>query len=165
VSDLEIGKAIRINEHSATNLPDVYAAGDCTETYKASQDRWQPTRIWLDCARQGKVAGCSMAGVDASLTEFPFFNASILYDIHYAYIGEPNVDEGEVHLWTTDDAYRKVRVADGKLAGAILMGNRFGMMALYKAIGKPVAEYGSAVAQPDFPWNDLTGRDWDYWLY
>lgn len=165
IPDLEAGRGIRIDEHGATNLPDVYAAGDCTETYQAGQDRWQSTRIWLDCARQGKVAGCSMAGVNASLKAFPFFNASIIYDIHYAYIGDPNIDEGDVHLWTTDDAYRKVRVADGRLAGAVLMGNRFGMMALYKAMGRPVAGYGDALAQPDFPWNDLTGQDWDYMLY
>ncbi|MGC9348143.1 MAG: NAD(P)/FAD-dependent oxidoreductase [Anaerolineae bacterium] len=165
VPGLEVGRAIRIDEHGATNLPDIYAAGDCTETYKPGQDKWQSTRIWLDCARQGRVAGCSMTGVPASLTEYPFFNASILYDINYAYIGEPNVDRGEVYLWTTDVAYRKIRVEDGKLAGAVLIGERRGMMPIYKSIGASVAAYGDAVVRPDFAWNDLTGEDWDYLFY
>lgn len=165
IPGLEVGRSIRVDEHGATNLPDIYAAGDCTETYKPSQDTWQPTRIWLDCARQGKVAGCSMTGAPASLTEYPFFNASILYDIDYAYIGEPNVDGGEVYLWTNDQAYRKIRVEDGKLAGAVLMGERRGMMPIYKSIGAPVAAYGDAVVTPDFAWNDLTGEDWDYLFY
>jgi nitrite reductase (NADH) large subunit len=165
VPGLETGRAIRINEHGATNLPNVYAAGDCTETCACSQNHWQPTRIWLDCARQGRVAGCSMAGVDASLTEYPFFNASILYDIHYAYIGEPNVEAGTAHLLENETTYRTVRVVDGKLAGAVLMGDRRGMMPIYKAIGVPVAEYGDAVVKPDFPWNDLTGKDWDYFFF
>jgi hypothetical protein len=106
-----------------------------------------------------------MTGAPASLTEYPFFNASILYDIDYAYIGEPNVDGGEVYLWTNDQAYRKIRVEDGKLAGAVLMGERRGMMPIYKSIGAPVAAYGDAVVTPDFAWNDLTGEDWDYLFY
>ena len=40
-----------------------------------------------------------------------------------------------------------------------------GMMAMYHALGQPVAPYGAAIADPDFPWNDLTGRDWDYSSY
>jgi NAD(P)H-nitrite reductase large subunit len=165
VPGLEVGRSIRIDEHGATNLPGIYAAGDCTETYRPDQDRWMGTRIWLDCARQGKVAGCAMTGVDASLMAFPFFNASIIYDLHYAYIGEPNADGGELHILQNERAYRKIRVVDGKLAGAVLMGDRRGMMALYAAIGLPVAQYGDAVATPDFPWNDLTGQDWDYHFY
>ena len=75
------------------------------------------------------------------------------------------VDCGEIHLWENDTAYRKIRVVDGRLAGAVLMGNRGGMMAIYKAIGLPVAEYGDAIIHPNFPWNDLTGADWDYLFY
>jgi len=165
IPDLEVGRSIRVDAHCATNLPDVYAAGDCTETYKPALDRWMGTRIWLDCARQGKVAGCSMTGVDASLAEFPFFNASIIYNLNYAYIGDPNVEGGEVHLQTSETAYRKFRVDDGVLAGAVLMGDRRGMMAIHKAIGQPVAAYGDAIVQPDFAWNDLTGQDWDYLFY
>lgn len=165
ITGLEVGRGIRIDEHGATNLPDVFAAGDCTETYKPNLDRWMGTRIWLDCARQGKVAGCSMTGVNASLTKFPFFNASIIYNRHYAYIGEPNADGGDIYVWENDTTYRKVRIVNGKLAGAMLMGDRRGIMAIYKAIGLPVAEYGEALVRPDFPWNDLTGNDWDYLFY
>ncbi len=165
VPGLEIGKAIRIDAHGATNLPDVYAAGDCTETRVRSEDRWRSTRIWLDCARQGKVAGCSMAGIEATLTEYPFLNASILYDVRYAYIGDPNGGGGVTYLMEDDGVYRKLRVVDGNLAGALLMGNRRGMMSLYRAIGLPVAEYGDAVVRPDFAWNDLTGWNWDYDFY
>jgi len=75
------------------------------------------------------------------------------------------VDGGEIHLWENDTAYRKIRVVDGRLAGAVLMGNRADMMAIYKAIGLPVAEYGGGIIQPSFPWNDLTGADWDYLFY
>jgi hypothetical protein len=47
----------------------------------------------------------------------------------------------------------------------LLLGERHGAMALHRAIGRPVGEFGADVARPDFPWNELTGQDWDYLFY
>ena len=166
VPGLKTGRGIQIDEYARTNLPDIYAAGDCTETYDPESDEWRSTRIWLDCARQGKVAACNMTGIDDSLQKYPFFNASIIYDVHYAYLGDPHGEAGEAFVWTKGkDAYRKVRVVDGKLAGALLLGNRHGLMPLYQAIGEPVASFGDDIVRPGFPWNDLSGRDWDYLFF
>jgi nitrite reductase (NADH) large subunit len=166
VPGLKTGRGIQIDAYAQTNLPDIYAAGDCTETYAPESDSWQSTRIWLDCARQGKVAACNMTGVDDNLRKDPFFNASIIYDVHYAYLGDPHGEDGEVFLWTEGtNAYRKVRVVDGKLAGALLLGNRHGLMPLYNAIGQSVAGFKDAIVKPDFAWNELTGKDWDYLFF
>lgn len=165
VPGVTAGKGIRIDDRCRTNLPDVYAAGDCTETRVPGTDRWQTIRIWLDCAQQGKVAGRNLAGRDAALPDRPFFNASIIYTALYTYVGEPHGEGGEVYVWQGDGGYRKVRVVDGKLAGALLLDERHGSMALYEAIGQPVAQFGADIARPDFPYNDLTGRDWDYIFY
>ncbi len=162
---LGVGQGIRIDERCQSNLPNVYAAGDCTETRVPGTERWQTTRVWLDCAQQGKVAGRNMAQREALLPDEPFFNASIIYTALYTYVGEPHGEGGEVHVWRGDGGYRKVRVVDGKLAGALLLDERHGSMALFKAIGQPVARFGADVARPDFPFNDLAGRDWDYLFY
>jgi nitrite reductase (NADH) large subunit len=174
VPGLAVGKGIRIDEQCRTNLPHIYSAGDCTETRAPGAGRdgaphWQTTRIWLDCARQAKVAGRNMANQNATLTTEPFFNASVIYTLFYTFIGEPH-GEGQVHIWQEDNAvgargYRKFRVVDGKLAGALLLGRRHGQLAIHKAIGRPVAQFGADIARPDFSWNDLTGQDWDYYFY
>jgi nitrite reductase (NADH) large subunit len=166
IANMAAGKGIRVDEDCRTNLPDIYAAGDCTETRIPGSDQWQPTRIWLDCARQGKTAGRNMAGVEATLSEEPFFNASVIYTSLYSFIGEPHGEGGEPYVWQSEGGYRKVRIVDGKLAGALLLEERHGSMALFKAIGQPVPEgVGEDIARPDFPFNDLTGRDWDYMFY
>jgi nitrite reductase (NADH) large subunit len=165
VPGLVAGKGIRVNNRCRANLPDVYAAGDCTETRVPGTDRWQTTRIWLDCALQGKTAGQNMAGKDTTLPEQALFNASVIYTVLYTYVGDPHGDEGEVYVWQEGDGYRKVRVVDGRLVGALLLGERHGSMALFKAIGQPVAQFGADVARPDFSLNDLTGQDWDYLFY
>jgi NADPH-dependent 2,4-dienoyl-CoA reductase/sulfur reductase-like enzyme len=171
VDGLNVGRGIQIDEQCRTNLPDIYAAGDCTETRAPGGDRWRITRIWLDCARQGKTAGRNMAadrsgtGRAQALPRTPFYNASLIYTVFYAYIGEPHGAGGEIHTWQEGDGYRKVRVRDGALTGTLLLGERRGSTALLAAIGRPVADYGSRIAHPDFPFNDLTGKDWDYLWY
>jgi NADPH-dependent 2,4-dienoyl-CoA reductase/sulfur reductase-like enzyme len=165
VPGLAVGKGIRVDDRCHTNLPDIYAAGDCTETRVPGTDRWQTTRIWLDCALQGKTAGRNMAGKDTALPEQALFNASVIYTVLYTYVGDPHGEEGESYVWQEGDGYRKIRVLDGKMVGALLLGERHGSMALFKAIGQPVAQFGADVARPDSFFNDLTGQDWDYLFY
>jgi NAD(P)H-nitrite reductase large subunit len=165
VLGLNAGRGIQIDDQSSTNLADVFAAGDCTETYNAQLERWMTTRIWLDCARQGRAAAHAMTGNGFSKEHTPFFNASYIYTERYTYIGAPHGESGESYIWKTDSAYRKVRIVDGKLTGVLLLGNRHGTMALSKAIGKPVYEAGPGLAMPDFDWNGITGRDWDYHFF
>ena len=165
VPGLAVGQGIRIDARCRTNLPGIYAAGDCTETRVPGEDRWQTTRVWLDCAHQGRVAGRNIAGGDVALHRIPFFNASVIYRTLYAFVGEPHGEEGEAHIWREKAGYRKFRVVDGKLAGALLLGQRQGSYAILKAIGQPVAQFGADIARPDFPYNDLSGQDWDYLFY
>ncbi len=162
---LKVGRGVQIDDQSRTNLPDVFAAGDCTETYNLKLDRWMTTRIWLDGARQGRAAAYAMTGNHLEKDHPPFFNASLIYTERYVYIGEPHGADGENYVWQTETAYRKIHVKDGKLTGALLIGNRHGMMAIYQAIGKTVQEISPALASPDHGWNDLTGADWDYFFY
>ena len=94
-----------------------------------------------------------------------FFNASIIYTVLYTFVGGPHGEEGEVYVWQEGDGYRKFRVVDGRLAGALLSGERSGSLPLIKLIGQPVAQFGADIARPDFPYNDLTGQDWDHLFY
>ena len=100
-----------------------------------------------------------------AVLKLPFFNASVLYTINYTYIGQPHGKDGETFVWQEGHGYRKLRVLDGKLAGALLLGQRHGTMSIFKAIGQPVRPYGDDIKRPDFPWNDLSGTDWDYHFY
>ena len=160
---LTVGRGIRIDAQCRTSLPDVYAAGDCTETpVPGADDAWQPTRIWLDCAKQGRVAGRNMTGDACTLPAQPFYNASVIYTALYSTIGEPHGADGESYVWQKGNGYRKIRLVAGQLAGVLLLNNRHGDLALFKAIGRPVAQHGAEIVQPNFPWNEMTGQDWDY---
>lgn len=171
VPNLETGCGIRINAAGHTNLHDIYAAGDCTETCSPTTGNWSTTRIWRDGAQQGRIAGQNMTGHYTTLSQHIPYNASVIYDVPYSYIGTPHGEEGRVYLWVPGKStnktysYRKIRVVDGKLAGALLLGDRRGSMAIHQSIGLDVAQYGPEIAKPDFPWNDSNGETWDYHPY
>ena len=64
---VELGKtgAIRVNEYMQTNLPDIYAAGDCAEAYHLILNRNVYMPLGTTANKQGRVAGENMAGGNA----------------------------------------------------------------------------------------------------
>lgn len=73
----KIGRGIVIDAHCRTTVPDLYAAGDVTETEDAIVQRTMPSAIWPAAIRQGQVAGTNMAGGDESLTRNTGLRASV----------------------------------------------------------------------------------------
>ncbi len=61
---VEIGttRGIRVNPRMMTTLPDVYAAGDCTESYNMLTGQPTLSQLGTTAVRQAKVAGINAAG-------------------------------------------------------------------------------------------------------
>jgi NAD(P)H-nitrite reductase large subunit len=161
IPGLETGKGIRVDAFGRTNLPDIVACGDCVETYDPETDRWNTTRVWRECAAQGRAAGASLAGGERPFHKKGFFNCSYMYNELYSYIGDPH-GEGDVYRYESERAFRKVRVLDGKLAGALLINDRRGSTPVFNALGLELDNLTDNPANPDFDWNTLTGQNWDY---
>jgi NAD(P)H-nitrite reductase large subunit len=161
VPGLETGKGIRVDAFGRTNLPDIVACGDCAETYDSAADRWNTTRVWRECAAQGRAAGASLAGGERPFYKKGFFNCSYMYNELYSYIGDPH-GEGQIHRYEGKRAFRKVRVVEGKLAGALLVNDRRGSTPIFNALGLELDDDEENLADPEFDWNTLTGQDWDY---
>ena len=120
------GRGIIVDAHMETSIPDVYAAGDVTETHDTLIDSSRSIAIWPLAVSQGRVAGLNMAGKD---TEYPGGFPMNSVEIHglptisvgitdpvdkgYKIIKEYNPDEYE---------YRKIVLKDGKVKGVIFIG-------------------------------------------
>jgi NADPH-dependent 2,4-dienoyl-CoA reductase/sulfur reductase-like enzyme len=65
---VELGQAgaIRINSQMETNVPDIYAAGDCAEAYHLVLGRNVYIPLGTTANKQGKIAGENVAGGNAS---------------------------------------------------------------------------------------------------
>ena len=119
---LEIGRSIKVNDHMETNLPDIYAAGDCAEYNGINY------ALWSQSVEQGKTAGANAAGddvayetVDGALA-FNGMNTSLFA------IGDNGNDPKKLYktVETTDlrrRHYEKYTFDKNRLVGVILIGD------------------------------------------
>ncbi|MGE0323220.1 MAG: FAD-dependent oxidoreductase [Polyangiaceae bacterium] len=115
--------AIPVNERMQTNVPNVYAAGDCALFNGQALALWEPARA------QGRIAGLNMCGVDASYRVGEHYFATRLFDLDFAAVGSVQDQAGGEDLidfprGTGSISYRRLVIKQGKLVGALMVGER-----------------------------------------
>lgn len=126
-----VGRGIITDNRQQTSLKDIYAAGDCTESYDISIEANRILAILPNAHNQGVVAGKNMAGKEAYyLNAFPM-NAIGFFGLHIitagSYDGEPVVE-------TDGTNYKKLVVKDKQLKGFILMGKYIKRAGIYTSL-------------------------------
>ena len=139
---LKCTRSVVINEKCETSAKDIYACGDCAE-YGIN---WQ---LWSQALEQGRVAGRNAAGANESIQ--PTDSSMIINspEISMFSCGDVGKDPNKVYTVEVDDnmqpdlfavnrkfirSYEKRFYADGKLVGAIIIGNLANMQGLKEQI-------------------------------
>ncbi len=124
-SALEIDRGVLTNECQETNLPDVYAAGDCAEGFDFLSGRRAVHAIWPTATDQGRVAGANMAGDHQTYPGSLSWSVSELFGLACASLGQFRTGdslEPLVFQNASANLYRKLLLADGRIAGAVVLG-------------------------------------------
>lgn len=131
-SGIEADRGILVNEFLETNVPNVYAVGDCAQHRVAPPDRRHLEQIWYSGRMQGETVAKTICGERMHYIPGVFFNSAKFFDIEYQVYGQVNTDppEGEEHFyWEHPDGEKAVRVVfdqeSGVVRGFNLMGIRF----------------------------------------
>ncbi len=114
------GRGIVIDSHSATSLPDVYAAGDCCECRDITTNSSRVLAILPNAYLQGETAGINMAGGEKSFDKAIPMNAIGFFGLHIITAGSY---DGEAWTEQTEKTYKKLVSKDGLLKGYILIGD------------------------------------------
>jgi NADPH-dependent 2,4-dienoyl-CoA reductase/sulfur reductase-like enzyme len=118
-----------VDEHLRTNVPDVWACGDCASV-ECYDGRVRPEQLWYTARDQGRVAGRSVLGDDAEYKRAILYNSAKLMDIEYTTVGLVNQRvEGE-QSWFHEEKGRvrsttRIVHADGKVIGFNFLGRRW----------------------------------------
>jgi NAD(P)H-nitrite reductase large subunit len=124
----KIERGIVINEKSETTAPDIYAAGDCTQTLDVSSGQSKIMALLPNAYMQGETAGINMAG-SANIEGARFdkaipMNAIGFLGLHIITAGNYN---GDVYTEKNSEPgifyYKRLFYSDNKLNGYILIGN------------------------------------------
>lgn len=74
-TEVKIGKGIIVDEQMQTNVPGIFAAGDCCEGKNLQTGETSVIGLWANASAQGECAGKNMAGKTA------FYYGNILHNI------------------------------------------------------------------------------------
>ncbi|MAY84292.1 MAG: FAD-dependent oxidoreductase [Flavobacteriales bacterium] len=112
-SALEIDKGILVDEYLQTNLPDIYAAGDCAQLRNARKGRKAIEAVWYVGKMMGEVLGATLAGSPTKYNPGHWFNSAKFFQIEYQTYGEvpANLSSGQASLyWQASQKEKALRV-------------------------------------------------------
>ena len=135
-SGIRIGRAISVDRSGRTNVPGIFAAGDCVEAPDPLTGRLSLSGIWPVAYEMGRAAGSTAVGIERASAGALRMNASRFFGESIISIGEvrPERLEGSSAEVLIDraGAYRKLVYHNGRLAGALLYGDITGAGAYYR---------------------------------
>jgi NADPH-dependent 2,4-dienoyl-CoA reductase/sulfur reductase-like enzyme len=171
---LGVRGAIAVDRHMRTNLPDVYAAGDCVHTYHRLLDRNVYLPLGSTAHKQGRVAGTNALGGDTVFAGSLGTQAVKVFDLVAAGTGlrdqtareagfdpvtvETSADDHKayypgatpIHIRVTGDR------TTGRLLGAQLLGRRGAEIAKRIDTYATAISYGATHGTPS-RWPPRTG--------
>ncbi len=125
-----VGRGIVTDAYGQTSLPNVYAAGDCTESVDAVTGQIKVQALLPNAYMQGECAGLHMIAaasdgtvLEGTLPEAPALmpmNALSLWGLHMVSAG---AYEGECFTAQSEGNCRRLYVKDDVLQGFMLMGD------------------------------------------
>lgn len=127
-TDMVIEKGIMVNENMETSIKDIYAAGDVVQSKSLLNHGTNTFTLWPDAVLQGRVAAMNILGIEKKYVGGISMNSAVFYEVPFISIGnikENDIKECEVYF--KDDrskgVYRKVVMKNGKMVGAIFVGD------------------------------------------
>ena len=129
---LKINKGIVVNEYLETNMPDVYAIGDCAEIETPQSGRRPIEAIWYTGRMMGETVAYNILNKKVKYNPGIWFNSAKFLDIEYQVYGDIRAqlaDNQATIYWQHSDGKKSIRITFDKntegVVGFNLMGVRY----------------------------------------
>lgn len=116
----KVSKGIITNTKCETNIKDIYAAGDCCESFDISCGMYRTLAVLPNAYMQGECAGGNMAGKYTTIENAVPMNALGFFGLHIITAG---TYEGEAYIQSSTENYKALFYKDNLLKGYILVGD------------------------------------------
>lgn len=162
-SGIETDKGVLVDTYFETNVPGIYAIGDCAQYRTAPTGRKDIEQIWYTGRIHGQTLAQTLCGTPTTYNPGVWFNSAKFLDIEYQTYGNmPAEAESENAFFYWEDAGRRVALrlhyerSTQKLLGAHSLGIRLRQAVLndwlqkYFTIEEAIIHLADAVFDPEF---------------
>jgi NADPH-dependent 2,4-dienoyl-CoA reductase/sulfur reductase-like enzyme len=142
-SGIELGRGIKVNRMLETNIPDIYAIGDCAEQHEGIGMRRPIEAVWYTGRMMGETLAQTICGNPLEYKPGHWFNSAKFLDIEYQtygwVFGRPQEYEEQFH-WIHEDDTKCITVSTHKDSGKFLGINTFGIRMRHDVFDKWLTE-------------------------
>lgn len=132
-SGIELGRGIKVNPMLETNIPDIYAIGDCAEQHQGINGRRPIEAVWYTGRMMGEAVAQTICDRPTPYNPGHWFNSAKFFDIEYQTYGwvfsdarnEP--EHQKLFHWKHQDDTKCITIATHKDTGKFLGINTFGI--------------------------------------
>ncbi len=117
---IKVNRGIETNGYCQTNIKNIYAAGDCTESFDISSNMHKVLALLPNAYMQGECAGKNMAGEETLYKNAIPLNSIGFFGLHMVTAGSY---DGEELIIRENGGYKKLITRDNKLCGFIILGD------------------------------------------
>ena len=131
-SKIKTNRGVMVNRYLETNIPGIYAIGDCAEQHEAIGQRRPIEAVWYTGRMMGETVAQTICGNSTQYKPGHWFNSAKFFDIEYQTYGwvfsNRNKSEYEKHFhWMHTDNNKCITIAYHKDTNKFLGINTFGI--------------------------------------
>lgn len=119
---LLINRGIVVDERMQTNMPGIYAAGDCSEGINLQTNKTAIIGLWANAGAQGDCAGSNMAGRPCKYYGNILHNITHFFDMDFIGLGDPALP-GKHYRFDCKDFVVEVAIDEERLNSINIFGN------------------------------------------
>jgi len=129
---LEIDRGVLVDTYLSTNVPDVYAIGDCVQHRTPPAGRKPTEQIWYTGRIMGETLAKTLMGAKTAYEPGVFFNSAKFFDIEYQTYGDvpanlPDDNTIQSLYWEHPTGEKAIRINYKTAGGAVTGVNAFGI--------------------------------------
>jgi NAD(P)H-nitrite reductase large subunit len=142
-TDLEIDKGILVDPFLETNIPNVYAIGDCSQQKEPSVGRKAIEAVWYAGRMMGETLGQTLTGNKMKYRPGHWFNSAKFFDIEFQTYGNVSAKPGEnvqQFNWQHQDGTKAITIAFNDSDKIFLGINTFGIRMRHEVFDRWLTE-------------------------
>tara|TARA_R110002049_G_scaffold279949_1_gene459102 strand:+ start:66881 stop:68224 length:1344 start_codon:yes stop_codon:yes gene_type:complete len=142
-SKIDTGSGIKVNRYLETNIPDVYAIGDCAEQHEGIDQRKPIEAVWYTGRMMGETVAQTICGNRMPYKPGHWFNSAKFMDIEYQTYGWVWADKKENEArfyWEHESGKKCIHINYDKNTYGFIGINTFGIRMRHEFFDKALNE-------------------------